>query len=444
MLKTSKRRRIVKKSILALMIVALVLFFTAYKASATEIDILVTKLVEKGILTPGEAQQIVTETKEEIRTNAAAGKDERLPSWVQKMDFGGDLRLRYERRSRKGESERHRFRTRLRAGVDSKVTDQVNVGFGIATGSDDPRSTNATWDSTFDTLNLMLDYAYAEYAPTDWASVIGGKWKRKWYIYEPSDLLWDGDINPEGGAVKINRGIADGVDFFASGGAMVLDEASSDTSDPWLWYIQPGIAWDITDNVDMKFAAAYYDFENVKGAILDHSEHTNTVEDTGFAHRTRANMPMIYDYNCINLSTELGFNEPFGGFDGMIPYTGVFGEWVHNTDVSENENGYIIGCKIGDKKVKKNGQWQLKYMYRRLETDAWIDALPDSDVWDGYGTNLKAHEVSLKYGLAKNWTLGFDYYYSQPIDIINEAPYTYFMNPDDVEHLFQTDLVFKF
>jgi polyhydroxyalkanoate synthesis regulator phasin len=434
----------VKKSILALIIVTLVLFFAAYKASASEIDILVQKLVEKGILSPGEAQQVVTETKEEVRANVAAGKDERLPDWVQNMDFGGDLRLRYERASRKGASERHRFRTRLRAGVDTKVTDQVNVGFGLATGSSDPRSTNATWDSSFDTLDLMLDYAYAEYKPTTWASIIGGKWKRKAYIYEPSDLLWDGDINPEGGAVMIKHELSPEVDFFAGGGILVLDESSSDVSDPWLWYVQPGITWDITDKANMKFAAAYYDFENVKGAVLDHSEHTNTVEDTGFAHRNRNNMPMIYDYNCINLSSELGLSEPFGGFDGLIPYTGFFGEWVHNTDVADQENGYILGCKIGDKKVSKKGQWQLKYSYRNLATDAWIDALPDSDVYGGYGTNLEAHEISLTYGLAKNLTLGFDYYYSQPLKIINEAPYTYFMNPDDVEHLFQTDLVFKF
>ena len=433
-----------KRNILALLAASLVLFFAVYQASASEVDILVQKLVEKGILSPGEAQQIITETKEEVRVNVAAGKDERLPDWVQNMDFGGDLRLRYERRSRKGASERHRFRTRLRAGVDAKVVDQVNVGFGIATGSSDPRSTNATWDRSFDTLDLMLDYAYVQYRPTTWASVIGGKWKRKWYIYEPSDLLWDSDINPEGGAIKINHELTPEVSFFASGGALVLDESSGDTSDPWLWYIQPGITWDITDGVDMKFAAAYYDFENVKGAMLDHSEHTNTVEDTGFAHRNRANMSMIYDYNCINLSTELGFKEPFGGFNGWIPYTGLFGEWVRNTDVTDGENGYILGCKIGDKKVKKKGQWQLKYNYRWLGTDAWIDALPDSDVWGGYGTNLKAHEITLKYGLAKNLTLGFDYYYSQPLKIINEAPYTYFMNPDDVEHLFQTDLVFKF
>jgi polyhydroxyalkanoate synthesis regulator phasin len=434
----------VKKSILTIIIVVLLLPLTVSKVPASEIDILVDKLVEKGILSAGEGQQILTETREEIRADVAAGKDERLPDWVQNMDFGGDLRLRYERRSRKSESERHRFRTRLRAGVDSKVTDQVNVGFGIATGSSDPRSTNATWDSSFDTLDLMLDYAYAEYKPTTWASVIGGKWKRKAYIYEPSDLLWDGDINPEGGAVMINHELTPDIGFFAGGGALVLDESSSDTSDPWMWYIQPGITWDMTDDISMKFAAAYYDFENVKGAVLDHSEHTNTVEDTGFANRNRANMPLIYDYNCINLSTEIGFNEPLGGFGGYIPYTGLFGEWVHNTDVSEAENGYILGCKLGDKKVADKGQWQLKYSYRWLGTDAWIDALPDSDVWDGYGTNLRAHEIALEYGIAKNWTLGLDYYYSQPLKIINEAPYTYFMNPDDVEHLFQTDLVFKF
>ncbi|HOU36942.1 MAG TPA: hypothetical protein PK562_06700, partial [Candidatus Omnitrophota bacterium] len=37
-----------------------------------EIDLLVDKLVEKGVLTQGEAQQLITETKEEVRQQNAA------------------------------------------------------------------------------------------------------------------------------------------------------------------------------------------------------------------------------------------------------------------------------------------------------------------------------------------------------------------------------------
>jgi len=39
---------------------------------AGEIDTLVNKLIEKGVLTPGEAQQIITETKEEVKKETSS------------------------------------------------------------------------------------------------------------------------------------------------------------------------------------------------------------------------------------------------------------------------------------------------------------------------------------------------------------------------------------
>ena len=58
-------------------------------AIAGEIDILVDKLVEKGILTPVEAQIVLDETKQEVANEIAQGKSYAVPSWVQKMKFKG-------------------------------------------------------------------------------------------------------------------------------------------------------------------------------------------------------------------------------------------------------------------------------------------------------------------------------------------------------------------
>ena len=71
-------------------------------------------------------------------------------------------------------------------------------------------------------------------------------------------------------------------------------------------------------------------------------------------------------------------------------------------------------------------------MYRRLEKDAWIDAYPDSDSYGGE-TGIKGHEVVFTYGLAKNVTLGLDYYYMENIT-----------GPTIGENIVQTDVEFKF
>ncbi|MFA5373539.1 MAG: hypothetical protein WC354_05075, partial [Candidatus Omnitrophota bacterium] len=58
-----------------------------FSAWAAEIDVLVDKLVEKGVLTQGEGQQLITEAKEETRRELAQGKNETLPKWLQTTKF---------------------------------------------------------------------------------------------------------------------------------------------------------------------------------------------------------------------------------------------------------------------------------------------------------------------------------------------------------------------
>ena len=67
---------------------------------AGEIDLLLQKLVDKGVLTAGEAQQIGTETKEQVKSEIAKGKYSSLPEWVQNIKMKGDFRVRYQPPSR--------------------------------------------------------------------------------------------------------------------------------------------------------------------------------------------------------------------------------------------------------------------------------------------------------------------------------------------------------
>ena len=97
-----------------------------------------------------------------------------------------------------------------------------------------------------------------------------------------------------------------------------------------------------------------------------------------------------------------------------------------------NSDAYLVGFKFGDKKVKDWAQWQFKYNWRRIEQDAWLDILPDSDFFDG-DTGVQGHEFIFVFGLAKNLTLGFDYYLAETIG-----------SPNRNQDLLQIDLIFKF
>ena len=408
-----------KKLFLAFAGIIMTLAFCG-KSFAGEVDILVDKLVEKGILTPVEAQIILDETKHEVAKELAKGESYALPKWVQNIKFKGDLRTRYQYEKKKGSEERHRGRVRFRLGSEMKVTDSVKVAAGLATGGTDPRSTNETLDNTFETPDIRLDYAYAEYAPASWLTLMGGKIKGTPF-WTPSDLLWDGDINPDGAAINLHHRLSSNIDGFFNAGLFILDEASSDTSDPFMYVLQPGVDIKIDDGINLKTSVAYYGFDNIKGSTLDHSSGTNSLSGGG----------LQYNYNSLGISTELGFKNPLG--IEALPYFALIGDYINNFDPSSDNDGFLVGCKLGDKKVGKKGQWQAKYLYRRLERDAFPDTFPDSDFYGGE-TNVKGHEAIFQYGLLDNVLLGLDYYYSEPIKGATR----------NQEHLFQTDIVFKF
>lgn len=133
----------------------------------SDVDILLKKLVEKGVLSSADAGQIrqkITETKEARNTQLA--KDV-VPDAVRHWKWGGDIRLRNESRNRTGSGQDvNRQRIRFRYGFDTKVNDQLNVGARLATGTTtDPVSTNQTFDTSFNHKIIVLDRAFAEYSP---------------------------------------------------------------------------------------------------------------------------------------------------------------------------------------------------------------------------------------------------------------------------------------
>nr|MBU1328452.1 putative porin [Candidatus Omnitrophota bacterium] len=396
---------------------------------AGEIDILLQKLVEKGVLTAGEAQQIGTETKEQVKAEIAEGKFSSLPAWVQNTKLKGDFRMRYQqdkKRNTATQNEKSRFRIRL--GIESKVNDQTKVYLGLASGSSsDPRSTNQTLQDSFAKKSLWIDYAYASYTPLAWATVSLGRMKNP--IYQTGDMFWDTDINPEGVAVQFNHALNDKTDFFMNNAFFILDDSASPNgvgADPTMFVIQPGVKFAIDDKTNLKLAGAYYGFNSVKNQVLDNTSGTNTLSG-------QATALLNYDFDSWTVSSELGIKDPLAFVNiGFIPYFSVFGDYVENIDPSTENKGYLAGFKFGKEKVAGWKDWQAKYVYRSIGKDAVLDIFPDSDAYGGF-TDVKAHEYVLSYGLAKNVTLDLDYYQSDRLKAAKNK-----------EKLFQADLNFKF
>ena len=158
-----------------------VLVFAVNSVSATEIDMLVNKLAEKNVITYGEAQQIITETKEEVRKDMAEGKVETLPKWLQKLSVDGVIYADYFYNLTQGAAPASidAFElTRLYLTVREQVSDRVKIRATLE-GSEGTAA-NALW----------IKYAYAEYSDIFRGSNVRmGVIQTPWISYE-EDNLW--------------------------------------------------------------------------------------------------------------------------------------------------------------------------------------------------------------------------------------------------------------
>jgi len=407
------------------------LSFGVISSYAGEIDILLQKLVEKGVLTPGEAQQIGTETKEQVKKEISQGKYSSLPDWVQNIKMKGDFRVRYQLDHAKTSdtgttSDRNRGRIRLRLGVDSKVNDKIMVGAGIATGTTDvtsldaARSNNQSFANAFAKKPLVLDYAYARYTPVSWASMMGGK--MKYLPWRPTDVMIDNDITPEGGVLQFSKQLNPKVNLFMDDMFLVLSETEPATHNAMVYATQGGLEYQPTDNLSLKGAVSYYDFSNVKGRALDGSTGTNT-KLPGTGTTTGLNM---YSFRDVTPAIEIGIKNPLKAIANVtglsmldIEKISFFGEYYDNLAAPAKNTGFAAGLGFGNEKVDAWGKWQLQWVYSMVEKDAIPDTIPDSDRYGGK-TGIKGNKISLQYGLGKNTWLQFSGFRFENINQIGD------------------------
>jgi len=409
--------------LVALVVIGMCL--AAVPSYAGEVDILLQKLVEKGILTPGEAQEIKVETQEQVKREIAEGKSSSIPQWVQNTKLKGDLRLRFQdthsKSSNNDTNERLRGRARLRLGLESKVNEKLLVGVGLATGSSDAssinkdtiRSTNQSFDNSFSKHPINLDYAFAKYMPFPWLNLVGGKMLLKDALWEPGDLMWDTDITPEGVVVDFSKKLTPVIEAFLKSGFFSLEEVNNSSDDPFMAHFQPGISLQPSDTIKARSALTVYYF-GVQDQQLNGSGQSNSWYSSGDTQTPRKNILNVQPL------LELNINKPFSAL-GIplldIPQLKLFGEYVKNlseTLPDDNKSGYMLGFGFGAEKVSNWGDWQAGYNFARLEKDAILDILPDSDRYEGQ-TNIRAHEVKFSYGLSKNTWLDIDIYRSQKL-----------------------------
>ncbi|MEH6591500.1 MAG: putative porin [Halioglobus sp.] len=323
--------------------------------------------------------EIAQTTLSEVKDSSAAS------SWTDTIKLKGDFRYRYEAIDVEESDSRERNRIRARAQLSAKLANNVDVGIGVASGGDDPVSSNQTLGGGGSSKELKLDLAYAKWNMNDGSYLQAGKFKNPLYKPQKSGLLWDGDWRPEG----VSAGWA-GEHLFGAFFGNWLESDTKKSNDAFAWGLQGGAKFNI-GSASLTTALGYFDFPTAGN---------ESYFDDDFFGNSSVDGVYLYDYEMVELGADLGMNI----FD--MPFN-VFANFVQNQDADEYDTGWQAGAKLG--KASRKGGWELGYRYQDLEADAVLGLLSDSD-FAGGGTDGKGHILSGAYGINPQWKVGFTWF----------------------------------
>jgi cell division protein FtsB len=335
-------------------------------------------------------------------------------SWTDKIKWKGDFRYRYESFDIEGKEDRNRNRIRARAALIANVTPNAEVGLGLATGGDDPVSSNQTLGGGGSSKDLRVDLAYVNYKGLKDTNILGGKFSNFIYKSGKNALLWDGDWRPEGTGISYNNGM-----FFANAlGTWIESDTNSGQSFAYL--TQAGFKFPLGDKLELTTGVGYHVFDT-KG----NGSYFGDDDDFFGNSFDPITKTYLYDFKDIEVFADLDF-ELFG-----YP-TRVFANYVENTAADENDTAYAFGVTYGS--AKNKGEWQFGYVYQKLEADSVLGLLTDSD-FGGGGTDSKGSIIKGSYAIVKNVNANFTYFIN---DVGLKSG-----DPIDFRRL-QLDLAFKY
>lgn len=368
------------------------------------------------------------------------GPSDKGPKWLEGLEMGGDLRLRYEAIDQnEATRDRNRFRYRLRWKILKQITPDLDVGFRIVSGSaTDPTSPNQTFTGDFTYKSIFLDQVYVKYHPSfllenvshlQKAEVGGGKFETP-FLGTSGGLLWDSDLMPEGFYESLEFGFFEKkLNPFVNLGQFILQENAT-AADAELYGVQSGIRWSPPgfgkdSDVKLTHALGYFDFS-------DYARDSNfLVSGTSLARgNTAAGGTALAagDFDILEVYNDVKFK--IGGLPVKV-FNDFFTNLSDKTPDPDNRDmGYQYGLKLGE--AKKKGGWEASYYYGYIEPNAVVGAFSESDFGVGHA-NKRGSAFKLGYKLTDSLKLAFS---------------TYFVNnvtgADDETRRFQSDLEWIF
>jgi hypothetical protein len=360
----------------------------------------------------------------------------------------------------------NRSRVRARLGANVAVADTVSAGISLSTGSTTgPTSTNQTMAAGasntpgfFNKYGTVIDKAFVRLEPTSSLSLQAGRFRNPFLA---TDLVWADDLNFEGFAGSWKAAPGTFRDSFLTVGWFPLSyQVPGAQRSRSLTAIQGGVNWQFgTRENRLRLGAALYSYNGIEG-LKETTADRSTVPDyavrseygSGFRQRgntlfrvnsnvagdTSTNWGLASGFRELNLTAVLDIAQ----FDPLrIVLTG---DLVRNLAFDQGQmrrrsgtqlldgdgTGYLFRVQVGAPSIRKAGDWNAGLTYRRLGSDAVVDAFTNSDFGLG-GTNNRGYILSGSYGIAKNTWLSARWMSSDALEslvpaVVGNVPQTKF------------------
>jgi hypothetical protein len=380
------------------------------------------------------------------------------------------------------DQNRNLERLRARLGFAVDMSGGFTAGLRIATGNDDnPVTENQTFGAAgnaqggdFSKYELWLDRAFIKYqASGDAGQAFWMSFGRFDNPFFSTTLIWANDLGFDGFVASIplkafvrGRPSADFKPFLVGGAFPIfntdLNYATDDTAkfasyDKWLYAGQLGFDAKISDDFQLKAAAALYDYKNVQGQLsapftpLNTSNAGNTDQSRpSFAQNGNTYMEIrdivpgpLNDNGTIDQFQYFGLATPFKEFaltEGLYynhfePFQiSLVSEWVKNlafnrasiaaiainnggpSDFVGGNTGWMTTLKFGSSVIHELGDWSASIGYRKVESDAVVDGFNDADFGGVLtGTNLKGFTLAASIGLSRDVWIDAHWYSASAI-----------------------------
>jgi hypothetical protein len=377
-----------------------------------------------------------------VAKNQAWEAEQEQESLFGRIEWYGDVRMRFEnfwfREDPTGfqRSDRNRLRWRLRVGGKIPINDWVTADFRIASGVGEPRSTNETFGQRVDfgpggiyIDRVTLDFKLPTFVENTKTNLVVGKMSNPFRWKKGKDyFVWDGDLNPEGVAVKFRYMPTDAVGLYANTGYFIIDE-NAVSADAHFFGLQGGADWAINEEVEVGGRVSWYAFHSLDAGFF-------TAASRSLAFGNTTDVSKGNGVNVVEVSAYAGYD---GFEDWPILLVGNYVQNFNTDDLLDKKQGLGVGgsVEVGDKK-----KWfMLGAGYYYSQANYFPAQFPDSDLFDGR-SNRKGWNVYGARTIMANTDLKFSLFGSRVVDS-SIPPYLLSVRNSDRIRL-QTDVVVKF